>query len=1290
MTQSDTYLLGCTRERQPVFRNRIPNSPMQRGRRLAVLAIGILIVALIALPGIACADDFVGGMPLSTVQTGTVTGDLWFDATPAPNWGLNDVTKTFTLPANAPGNITWARLYISAYDGHMQDDKAFTITNKFDGNGDGTYEQVWPETGHAPFNYVTDPVFPYGSLGNDNTALGGGAHDRYKMINDHENRVTSDYFMWYDVTNLISSRAVNVNVDTTGSYDGRIKVITLVVAYNDPSSATLTTYYVNQGHDVCSYYPEEQGGADNGASHVAVGTTSFATTGLSDITSATLTADYMASNNGYYGFPTTQNNFDPSTKTGDFTNISLDRTADVQGAYSGLDHWDVTSSVNGGSTTTLGYARSLSGTGTAAFYKIPLAFLVVKSPKPTAMPVAAFTANITSGTAPLTVAFTDQSTNTPTGWAWTFGDGSTSTEQNPSHTYTTAGIYTVALTAANSAGSNAVTQTGYITVAAAGSKTWDIYPTDLDGTLDLIMANVSAGDTVYFHNGNYPTTILGSSHFYNSVPDITWVGESRDGVIINIGSSSLILQQPGYIFKNLTFTQTAAVYSWSVRSSDDLFDNCNFNWTSGGSTAPIIILANSAGTGDHCTITNSTFSNYTDSPISVYSGMDHVIAGNTFRSETKSLIRMANTSSTAWFYLNNVVGTQPKSVLRSTSVAVPTFVSPSAITYTYNGNSYTNVLGNYWPDYNGTDSDSNGIGDTAFVNGSATDTAPLMGVWNNGAITYTASGVVAPVANFTATPTSGMAPLAVTFTDASTNVPTDWLWDFGDGSTSTDQNVTHTFTSAGNYSIHLTAANSAGSNTTVTTITVSAEGSGPSSAGFYSTNSTIGLGATVYYGEQGLNLTHALTAANMTAIDGFVTPSQLDNSINTTVAYVSWWAPAAQIMSTSPVITVPLESTYNNQYVRPVSFPYTGNYYLTDPTGTPLVMAGTSTPISVFTVTDPSLAIVIWDADESQNVNGGSVIQGENLTFRIDNNLYAALNPSTRTECTATRADSNNVDNTYYLDIKVKTDYGNTLTYLYSTPGLSGYDETVMNLTQLGPDNAMYFVSDHKGGSSTDNTGRYWATDAVNSTGQNIYPAGTYQVWADSYLNGMYDNYKNGDSAYSGKVVSEIQTITIYAAAAPVVSFTARNTTGKVPLTVIFNDTSSNSPMSWLWDFGDGDSTNATEQNPVHTYETVGTYTVTLTATNSAGSDHETKTGYITVTSGVIALPGQTNVPTDPNGDGVYEDLNGNSKIDYNDLQLYFADMDWLAEHEPIALFDFNGNGKTDYNDLQHLFQELS
>ena len=71
-------------------------------------------------------------------------------------------------------------------------------------------------------------------------------------------------------------------------------------------------------------------------------------------------------------------------------------------------------------------------------------------------PVANFTANVTSGVAPLTVTFTDESTGAAT-WSWNFGDGATSTEQNPTHTYVTAGTYTVTLTVTNTAGSDSTT-----------------------------------------------------------------------------------------------------------------------------------------------------------------------------------------------------------------------------------------------------------------------------------------------------------------------------------------------------------------------------------------------------------------------------------------------------------------------------------------------------------------------------------------------------------------------------------------------------------------------------------------------------------------------------------------------------------------------------------------------------------------------------------------------------------------------------------------------------------------
>ncbi len=77
------------------------------------------------------------------------------------------------------------------------------------------------------------------------------------------------------------------------------------------------------------------------------------------------------------------------------------------------------------------------------------------------------------------------------------------------------------------------------------------------------------------------------------------------------------------------------------------------------------------------------------------------------------------------------------------------------------------------------------------------------------------------------------------------------------------------------------------------------------------------------------------------------------------------------------------------------------------------------------------------------------------------------------------------------------------------------------------------------------------------------------------------------------------------------------------------------------------------------------------------------------VSPAVVALPGLTAPPTDGDHDGLYEDLNGNGDLDFNDVQLLFRQMDWITENEPIALFDFNHNGDIDFNDIQMHFRSM-
>ncbi len=94
----------------------------------------------------------------------------------------------------------------------------------------------------------------------------------------------------------------------------------------------------------------------------------------------------------------------------------------------------------------------------------------------------------------------------------------------------------------------------------------------------------------------------------------------------------------------------------------------------------------------------------------------------------------------------------------------------------------------------------------------------------------------------------------------------------------------------------------------------------------------------------------------------------------------------------------------------------------------------------------------------------------------------------------------------------------------------------------------------------------------------------------------------------SGKITKQVTVTKI-----PVAHFKAVPLNGSAPLTVQFTDTSANGPMNeWFWSFGD--SQFSSDQNPSHTYNTPGQYSVTLHVTNDDGSDELVQHNLITVT----------------------------------------------------------------------------
>lgn len=145
-----------------------------------------------------------------------------------------------------------------------------------------------------------------------------------------------------------------------------------------------------------------------------------------------------------------------STSQNPTTEQNTGSTAD--GSGSGIFQSDLTGLTEG----TVYYVRAYTINTAGAAYGNQIQFSTGS------LPLAAFEATPVSGKAPLTVVFTDQSTNNPTTWLWDFGDGINSAEQNPEHTYQEAGDFTVQLTVSNDFGSDTKTKADYIEVEAAG------------------------------------------------------------------------------------------------------------------------------------------------------------------------------------------------------------------------------------------------------------------------------------------------------------------------------------------------------------------------------------------------------------------------------------------------------------------------------------------------------------------------------------------------------------------------------------------------------------------------------------------------------------------------------------------------------------------------------------------------------------------------------------------------------------------------------------------------------
>ena len=273
-------------------------------------------------------------------------------------------------------------------------------------------------------------------------------------------------------------------------------------------------------------------------------------------------------------------------------------------------------------------------------------------------PLADFSATPTSGDVPLTVQFTDQSIDvdgTVVSWSWNFGDGNTSTEQNPLHTYETYSVYDVILSATDDDGMTGTeTKEDYITVNYAGPVWYVSNDGDDSGqgtaddplaTIGIAVYNASAGDSILIAQGDYSSVYIDKQLFVASIDyeniDSTVISNTLIDYIEFSGDAdgSILI---GVSIKN---SDTPAVEIGWQGGTDVLIKNCHIM---NNQNYAISLRDGSNVTVDNCLITDNNWQGiYVEGGSNTLSISNSTITGNNIgNSEYGSAIGFRATGST--------------------------------------------------------------------------------------------------------------------------------------------------------------------------------------------------------------------------------------------------------------------------------------------------------------------------------------------------------------------------------------------------------------------------------------------------------------------------------------------------------------------------------------------------------------------------------------------------------------------------------------------------------------------
>ncbi|MES1220996.1 MAG: PKD domain-containing protein, partial [Bacteroidota bacterium] len=816
------------------------------------------------------------------------------------------------------------------------------------------------------------------------------------------------------------------------------------------------------------------------------------------------------------------------------------------------------------------------------------------------VPVANFTASPIVGCSPLFVTFQDLSSGNPTSWVWDFGNGNTSTLQNPSSIYLTPGKYTVVLTVKNANGANTLTRSQYIevyeipTVSFTASKTNGCFPLKVQFT-DNSSAGAGNSSTAWFWDfgDGSVSTQQNPVHTYTASGSFAvTLKVTNDKGCYRVATVPNYIQTLAELVPGFTNNQPAVCQP----PADVTFTNNSF-----GPGA----LSYQWNFGDGATSTDS-------SPLHTYTvkglyDVSLVVISSTGCTDTlikTKLIPVGTYSPT--FSAPDTVCINSSAAFTNTSSPVPT-----GVTWDF-GDGTTSVDNNPTKVYS-----TAGVYSVKMVAnyGSCIDS-----------VSKNITVLAKPVVDFTAPIVNGcQPPLTVNFQDQSTNAAS-WQWNFGDGATSNLQNPSHSYTSLGNYDVTLIVSNAFGCIDSIT------------------------KPAFVKIAKPVITIPSLPTAG---CVPFTINPVATITSVDAVVSYLWDFGDGTTSTLQNPSHTYPSQGTYTVSLKIITATGCTETLVINNAvsTGTLPTVDFAGVPLSLcvdqgvqFTDNSSSGTSWLWNFGDMESSTQKNPLHFYtyagtfSVTLTVSNNgcpatvvktNYITVNPPEASftftpDCNSRKhfifTDASIDALTWFWDFGDGTtstdqspvhDYAALGTYSVSLTTTNGtcsntFSRTIhaidenpdilaipnpgcrkspigLSAINIAPNNISSYNWDFGDGSTS--------TVSVNGLNHTYNTSGNYTIsLTTTDINGCTDN------------ITKANFLRING---PTANFSATNTSGCQGLTTTFNDLSTtdgvNAITNWQWDFGDGSIQNFATGPFQHAYLNAGTYSVKLKVTDASG-----------------------------------------------------------------------------------------